>query len=58
MTLTILYFAWLRERIGEPRETVQTGAGTVAELVEELREDVFVHAGIAGGHAGTPQIGS
>ncbi|PWE26767.1 molybdopterin converting factor subunit 1 [Pararhodobacter marinus] len=37
MTLTILYFAWLRERIGEPRETVQTGAGTVAELVEELR---------------------
>ncbi|WP_168192304.1 molybdopterin converting factor subunit 1 [Pararhodobacter marinus] len=35
--MTILYFAWLRERIGEPRETVQTGAGTVAELVEELR---------------------
>ncbi len=37
MTLTILYFAWLRERIGEPRETVQTGASTVADLVEELR---------------------
>ncbi|WP_370208057.1 molybdopterin converting factor subunit 1 [Pararhodobacter marinus] len=35
--MTILYFAWLRERIGEPRETVQTGASTVADLVEELR---------------------
>ena len=37
MTLTVLYFAWLRERIGEPRETVQTEAATVRELVEELR---------------------
>lgn len=37
MTLTVLYFAWLRERVGLPRETVQTGAATVAGLVEELR---------------------
>lgn len=37
MTLTILYFAWLRERIGQPRETVETDAATVADLVEELR---------------------
>ncbi|PTW98818.1 molybdopterin converting factor subunit 1 [Pararhodobacter aggregans] len=37
MSVTILYFAWLRERIGLPRETVETGAATVAELVEELR---------------------
>lgn len=37
MTLTVLYFAWLRERIGLPRETVQTQAATVAGLVEELR---------------------
>ncbi|CAM4215471.1 molybdopterin converting factor subunit 1 [Palleronia rufa] len=37
MTLDVLYFAWLRERIGLPRETVETGAATVAELVEELR---------------------
>jgi sulfur-carrier protein len=37
MTLTVLYFAWLRERIGEPRETVETSAATVADLVEELR---------------------
>lgn len=37
MTLEILYFAWVRERIGEPRETVTTDATTVAELVDELR---------------------
>ncbi len=37
MTLEILYFAWLRERIGLSRETVTTDATTVAELVAELR---------------------
>jgi molybdopterin synthase sulfur carrier subunit len=37
MTLEILYFAWLRERIGLPRETIQTNAATVADLVQELR---------------------
>ncbi len=37
MTLRVLYFAWLRERIGEPSETLETGAATVADLVEELR---------------------
>jgi len=37
MSVTILYFAWLRERIGLPRETVETRAATVAGLVEELR---------------------
>ncbi len=37
MKLDILYFAWLRERIGLPRETVETDAPTVAALVEELR---------------------
>jgi molybdopterin synthase sulfur carrier subunit len=30
------YFAWLRERIGTNRETVQTDAATVADLVAEL----------------------
>lgn len=35
--LDVLYFAWVRERIGEPREQVDTQAATVAELVEELR---------------------
>jgi len=35
--IDVLYFAWLRERIGLPRERVETGAATVAALVEELR---------------------
>ena len=35
--LDVLYFAWVRERIGEPREQVDTRAATVAELVDELR---------------------
>lgn len=37
MSMDILYFAWLRERIGVPRETVETKAATVGDLVEELR---------------------
>ena len=36
MTLDILYFAWLRERMGIPRERVDTQAATVAELVADL----------------------
>jgi molybdopterin synthase sulfur carrier subunit len=35
--MNVLYFAWVRERIGLPRETVDTKAATVAELVDELR---------------------
>ena len=35
--IEVMYFAWVRERIGVPRERLETGAGTVAELVEELR---------------------
>jgi sulfur-carrier protein len=37
MTRDILYFAWVRERIGLPGEQVGTQAATVAELVAELR---------------------
>jgi sulfur-carrier protein len=37
MTVTLRYFAWLRERVGAPSETIETGATTVAELVDELR---------------------
>ena len=46
MAVTVLYFAWLRERIGVPRETVQTDAMTVAELVAELaaREERYALA--------------
>ena len=37
MKLRLLYFAWLRERIGLPREELETEAPTVAALIEELR---------------------
>ena len=45
-TLDVLYFAWVRERIGLPRERVQTDAATVAALVAELsaREDRYAAA--------------
>ena len=44
--IDVLYFAWVRERIGLPKERVETGAATVAELVEELRarEDRYAAA--------------
>lgn len=35
--MDVLYFAWVRERIGVPKERVETGAVTVADLVAELR---------------------
>lgn len=34
--IDVLYFAWLRERIDMPRETVDTSAATVVELIREL----------------------
>jgi len=42
--IDVLYFAWLRERIGAPKERVETGAATVAELVEELKGRSEAHA--------------
>ena len=44
MTLDVLYFAWLRERIGEPSERIETEAGTVGDLVAELRDRDERHA--------------
>lgn len=35
--MRVLYFAWLRERVGVATEEVETDAATPAELVEELR---------------------
>jgi len=35
--MNVLYFAWVRERIGLPKETVETDAATVHDLVVELR---------------------
>ena len=34
--MDVLYFAWVRERIGVPREPVDSSAATVRDLVEEL----------------------
>ena len=36
MAIDVLYFAWLRERIGQPRERIETEARTVRELVAQL----------------------
>ncbi len=43
MKLNVVYFAWVRERIGKPGEAVETSADNVAGLVEELkaREDRY-----------------
>ena len=35
--IDVLYFASVRERIGLPRERVETSAPTVAALIDELR---------------------
>ncbi|MEL6205715.1 MAG: molybdopterin converting factor subunit 1 [Pseudomonadota bacterium] len=35
--MEVLYFAWVRERVGLPKEKVETEAATVADLVEELK---------------------
>ena len=44
--IDVLYFAWVRERIGLPRETVETPAETVADLIAELvaREERYALA--------------
>jgi len=41
--IDVLYFAWLRERIGERSETIETNASTVADLVEELKARSEAH---------------
>lgn len=35
--IEVLYFAWVRERIGLPRERIETTASTVSGLIDELR---------------------
>jgi molybdopterin synthase sulfur carrier subunit len=42
--IEVLYFAWVRERVGCAREPVETSAATVADLVEELRARGEGHA--------------
>ncbi|MEP5759351.1 MAG: molybdopterin converting factor subunit 1 [Litoreibacter sp.] len=35
--MDVMYFAWVRERIGLPKEKIETSALTVADLVAELK---------------------
>lgn len=44
--MNVMYFAWVRERIGMPQETVETTAATVNDLISELtaREDRYAAA--------------
>ena len=46
MKIQVVYFARVRERIGVPKETVETEALTVADLVSELvaREERYAAA--------------
>jgi len=44
--IDVLYFAWVRERIGLPREQIETNAVTVNDLIAELsaREERYAMA--------------
>lgn len=44
--IDLVFFAWVRERIGLPRERVETQAATVTDLVAELsaREERYAAA--------------
>lgn len=35
--MDVLYFAWVRERIGHPKDKIDTNPATVMALVNELR---------------------
>ncbi|SEM69527.1 molybdopterin synthase subunit MoaD [Roseovarius tolerans] len=35
--MDVLYFAWVRERIGHPKDRIASTPATVMDLVEELR---------------------
>lgn len=44
--MNVMYFAWVRERIGIPQEEIATKAATVSDLVAELtaREERYAAA--------------
>ena len=44
--MNVMYFAWVRERIGIPQEEIATQAATVSDLVAELtaREERYAAA--------------
>jgi len=38
--IDLIYFSWIRERIGKSSERVETRASTVIELIEELKKNI------------------
>lgn len=44
--MDVLYFAWVRERIGHPKDRIDSAPATVMELVDDLRarEDRYAAA--------------
>mgnify|MGYP001231879732 FL=1 len=36
--IDLIYFSWIREKIGKSNERVETRAETIVELIEELKE--------------------
>jgi len=58
--MRVLYFAWMREKVGSPSEEIISTARTVAELVEELATKSDGHAAAfadrAAVHAAVDQI--
>ena len=37
--IDLIYFSWIRERIGKSSESIETRAATVIELIEELKKN-------------------
>jgi molybdopterin synthase sulfur carrier subunit len=35
--IDLIYFSWIRERIGKSSEAIETKSATVVELIEELK---------------------
>ncbi|SLN63120.1 Molybdopterin synthase sulfur carrier subunit [Roseovarius gaetbuli] len=35
--MDVLYFAWVRERVGHPKDRIETNPATVMDLVNDLR---------------------
>ena len=36
--INLIYFSWIREKIGKSNESIETRAETVNELIEELKK--------------------
>ena len=36
--IDLIYFSWIRERIGKSGECIETRAQTIVELIEELKD--------------------